>query len=93
MSQTANGKSPNMEKMERLSEAVYKSWIRDMDKVEEMKEVHEFLTEILSKDTIEDYFQSSNDFNFFILIGANCRILTCPSSYVKTFFMYLFISG
>ena len=71
MSQAVNGKSPNMEKMERLEEAVYKSWIRDMDKVEEMKEVHIFLTEILSKETIEDYFQSSDDFNYFITTFSN----------------------
>ena len=59
------------EKMTILGDAIYTSWLKDTDKVDEMKECHEMLQDILNKcenvEDIEKYFNNDNeDFNYFI---------------------------
>ena len=59
------------EKMTILGDAIYTSWLKDIDKVDEMKECHEMLQDILNKcenvEDIEKYFNNDNeDFNYFI---------------------------
>ena len=59
------------DKMTIIGEAIYTAWLNDKDKVDEMKECHKMLQDILNKcenvEEIENYFNNDNeDFNFFI---------------------------
>ena len=44
-----NEKSEILQKMESLKESIYLSWLKDLDKVNEIIECHTFLQEIISK--------------------------------------------
>ena len=43
-----------LEKLKNIQNEIYISWIRDTDKVKEIKETHNFLNEILKQESIEE---------------------------------------
>ena len=65
-----NEKSEILQKMESLKESIYLSWLKDLDKVNEIIECHTFLQEIISKcnsiEDIENYFNNNKDFDYFL---------------------------
>ena len=65
-----NQKSELLNKMEYLQESIFQSWMKDLDKVNEIIETHNFLEDILNKceseDDIENYFNNKDEFNYFI---------------------------
>ena len=59
-----------LEKLKNINE-IYISWIRDTDKVKEIKETHNFLNEILKKESIEEiesqiFYNNENCFEYFL---------------------------
>ena len=57
----------SIEKLTTLSDALKASWINDLDKTEEMKELTNILKEINSKSSIEEYFDNNEkEIKFFI---------------------------
>ena len=52
--------------LEQLEDDIHKSWLKDMDRVDEMNELINILNEILNLDNIEAYFQNDSDFDYFI---------------------------
>ena len=63
-------KSTLLSKMDFLQESIFQSWAKDLDKVNEIIETHNFLEDILNKceseDDIENYFNNKDEFNYFI---------------------------
>ena len=66
-----NQKSEILKKMESLQESIYISWLKDLDKVNEIIECHNLLSDIINKcekiEDIENYFNNNqDDFDYFI---------------------------
>ena len=66
-----NQKSEILKQMESLQESIYISWLKDLDKVNEIIECHNLLSDIINKcekiEDIENYFKNSQeDFDYFI---------------------------
>lgn len=53
-------------RLEELEDDIHKSWLKDLDKVKEMAELTDILKQILTKDSIESYFENESDFDYFI---------------------------
>ena len=59
-----------LEKLTELQKEIYESWLRDTDKVKEIIETHNFLNEILKKNTMEEiesqiFNNNENHFEYF----------------------------
>jgi len=66
-SNTINEKSDLRIKLERLEDEIHESWLRDKDKVEEFIELDGILEELLSKDSIEEFFNNNqSDTDYFL---------------------------
>ena len=66
-----NQKSEILKQMESLQESIYISWLKDTDKVNEIIECHNLLSDIINKcekiEDIENYFNNNqDDFDYFI---------------------------
>jgi len=60
-------KSQIRKTLEELEDDIHKSWLRDLDKVKEFHSLYTILEEMLSKDTLEEYFQNNaSDLNYFL---------------------------
>jgi hypothetical protein len=60
-------KSELRQKLEQLEDDIHKSWLKDLDKVKELKELIEILEQILEKDSIEASFENDAEtFEYFI---------------------------
>ena len=53
-------------KLENINSEIRQSWIRDCDKTEYMKELTSMLQEILSKNSLEEYFTNPTTLNYFM---------------------------
>ena len=65
-----NQKSEILKQMESLQESIYISWLKDLDKVNEIIECHNLLSDIINKcekiEDIENYFNNNqDDFDYF----------------------------
>ena len=74
-----------LEKLQKIAEEIVTSWQRDCDRTEYMTELTDMLKEMLTKETIEEYFSNNEEtFNYFMgkffddVIG---NILTQPKVY------------
>lgn len=65
---TGNKKSEIRMVLENIESEIYKSWLRDLDKTSELRELNEnILKKILLCESIEDYFENNqSDFDYFI---------------------------
>lgn len=62
-----NNKSKIRLLLETLESEIHISWLRDLEKINELLELNKILTEILNSKSIEDYFQYvDSDFDYFI---------------------------
>lgn len=62
-----NNKSKIRKSLELIEHEVHLSWLRDLDKTNELLELKHILTGILESDCIEDYFdKNESDFDYFI---------------------------
>jgi len=62
-----NSKSEIRKKLEDLEDHIHKSWLKDLDKVKEFMELDIILEELLTKDSIEEFFANiQSDVDYFI---------------------------
>lgn len=59
-------KTPIRLKLESLEDDIHKSYLRDMNKLEEMQQITKILDEIGSKESIESYFENESDTEYFL---------------------------
>ena len=52
--------------LENIEYAIKQSYVKDINAIQQMQELISIQEEILNKDTLESYFQSQNDFQYFI---------------------------
>ena len=54
------------EKLKKLADEIKQSYIREVDKTKEIKEISKILTQISSKESLEEYFQNDRKtLNYF----------------------------
>jgi hypothetical protein len=62
-----NNKTKIRKQLELIEHEVHFSWLRDLDKTNELLELKQILSGILESDSIEDYFEKNeSDFDYFI---------------------------
>ena len=62
-----NNKTKIRKDLELIEHELHLSWLRDLDKTNELSELKKILTQILEFDSIEDYFEKNeSDFDYFI---------------------------
>ena len=54
-------------RLEELEDEIHKSWLHDLDRVKEISEIKEIIDNIITKDSIESYFDNNHyDIDYFL---------------------------